>query len=84
DYVTYIYRIENIEVPDQQEIENLSYSGGGEEPDPQPKTPRRNEKVGRNDPCPCGSGKKFKKCGLLDTPEHQRMMRESGPAAQTG
>jgi hypothetical protein len=20
------------------------------------------EKVGRNDPCPCGSGKKFKKC----------------------
>ena len=26
--------------------------------------PRRNEgpKVGRNDPCPCGSGKKYKKC----------------------
>ncbi len=23
---------------------------------------RREEKVGRNDPCPCGSGKKFKKC----------------------
>jgi preprotein translocase subunit SecA len=22
-------------------------------------------KVGRNDPCPCGSGKKFKKCCLL-------------------
>lgn len=21
-----------------------------------------NEKVGRNDPCPCGSGKKFKNC----------------------
>jgi uncharacterized protein YecA (UPF0149 family) len=20
------------------------------------------KKVGRNDPCPCGSGKKFKKC----------------------
>ena len=28
-----------------------------------PKTFVRNEaKVGRNDPCPCGSGKKFKKC----------------------
>jgi hypothetical protein len=25
--------------------------------------PRQVEKVGRNDPCPCGSGKKFKKCG---------------------
>lgn len=24
----------------------------------------REEKVGRNDPCPCGSGKKFKKCCL--------------------
>ena len=23
---------------------------------------RRNERIGRNDPCPCGSGKKFKKC----------------------
>ena len=23
---------------------------------------RRTEKVGRNDPCPCGSGKKFKRC----------------------
>ncbi len=30
--------------------------------------------VGRNDQCPCGSGKKYKKCGLLDTPEHQANM----------
>jgi preprotein translocase subunit SecA len=29
------------------------------------------EKVGRNDPCPCGSGRKYKKCGMLNTPEHQ-------------
>lgn len=28
-----------------------------------PKEPLvRSEKIGRNDPCPCGSGKKFKKC----------------------
>jgi len=25
---------------------------------------RRGPKVGRNDPCPCGSGKKYKKCCL--------------------
>lgn len=25
---------------------------------------RAEPKVGRNDPCPCGSGKKFKKCCL--------------------
>ncbi|WP_295815019.1 SEC-C metal-binding domain-containing protein, partial [uncultured Nitratireductor sp.] len=24
----------------------------------------RTKKVGRNDPCPCGSGKKYKKCCL--------------------
>ena len=24
--------------------------------------PRSVKKVGRNDPCPCGSGKKYKKC----------------------
>jgi uncharacterized protein YecA (UPF0149 family) len=28
---------------------------------------RLEEKVGRNDPCPCGSGKKFKKCCLRAT-----------------
>lgn len=26
------------------------------------KTPKRNTKVGRNEPCPCGSGIKYKKC----------------------
>jgi len=31
-------------------------------------------KVGRNDPCTCGSGKKWKKCGELNTEEHQKNM----------
>ena len=32
-------------------------------PEPQSLQPIRKEKtVGRNDPCPCGSGKKYKKC----------------------
>ncbi|MCD8025703.1 MAG: SEC-C domain-containing protein [Clostridiales bacterium] len=26
------------------------------------KTVRKGKKIGRNDPCPCGSGKKYKKC----------------------
>jgi len=32
--------------------------------DPLPEQPfvRSGEKVGRNAPCPCGSGKKFKQC----------------------
>ena len=30
------------------------------------------DKLGRNDPCPCNSGKKWKNCGLLNTTEHQK------------
>jgi preprotein translocase subunit SecA len=26
------------------------------------KTIKKSKKIGRNDPCPCGSGKKYKKC----------------------
>ncbi len=33
----------------------------GEEPEPAA-APPASAKVGRNDPCPCGSGKKYKKC----------------------
>ncbi len=36
------------------------YYMDGEELKPEPV--RKGKKVGRNDPCPCGSGKKFKKC----------------------
>src|SRR3989338_4577569 len=43
---------------------------------PQPVSPvtRNNDQgseIVRNDPCPCGSGKKWKKCGLLNTEEHK-------------
>jgi preprotein translocase subunit SecA len=34
----------------------------GEEPVAAQSVHRNDEKVGRNDPCPCGSGKKYKKC----------------------
>ena len=38
--------------------------GTDEEPLPPPVDPihAQNKGVGRNDPCPCGSGKKYKKC----------------------
>ena len=29
---------------------------------PKPEKPEITQKVGRNEPCPCGSGKKFKNC----------------------
>ncbi len=33
--------------------------------------PLRVTKMGRNDPCPCGSGLKWKKCGLIGAPQHK-------------
>lgn len=38
--------------------------GEDEDPLPPPVKPIKSEseEIGRNDPCPCGSGKKYKKC----------------------
>jgi preprotein translocase subunit SecA len=43
----------------ERELAAASRSGGDAS---QPSQRRTGEKVGRNDPCPCGSGKKYKKC----------------------
>jgi preprotein translocase subunit SecA len=46
-----------------EEQEDVKYVGGNEPADKKPDTVRRvDPKVGRNDPCPCGSGQKYKKC----------------------
>ena len=52
-------RIEAVHKPKEQ---NLIFSGSDSEPPKKKPVRRANEKTGRNDPCPCGSGKKFKKC----------------------
>jgi preprotein translocase subunit SecA len=44
----------------ERELKAASLAGGSN--GSQPAQRRTGEKVGRNDPCPCGSGKKYKKC----------------------
>jgi preprotein translocase subunit SecA len=44
----------------ERELAVAARQGGGEAS--QPNQRRTGDKVGRNDPCPCGSGKKYKKC----------------------
>jgi len=72
--VKYLFRLQPVPVPDESEAEaapppvqrrppprNVTYSHGPATEAVE--TVHRNEpKVGRNDPCPCGSGKKYKKC----------------------
>jgi len=45
----------------RRELEEARMAGGGEY-EPVQQVKRSGDKVGRNDPCPCGSGKKYKKC----------------------
>ncbi|MFP5204007.1 MAG: SEC-C metal-binding domain-containing protein, partial [Acidobacteriota bacterium] len=45
----------------ERELAVAARQGGGDGA-AQPAQRRTGDKVGRNDPCPCGSGKKYKKC----------------------
>ncbi len=59
DVVRYIFRVNIVrpqEQPKRKTVENRYEED-------EPKRPvRRENRIGRNDPCPCGSGKKYKKC----------------------
>jgi preprotein translocase subunit SecA len=52
--------VERIEQPRPQRVV-MSHGGEREDSSTAP-VKREGEKVGRNDPCPCGSGKKYKRC----------------------
>lgn len=59
---TQIHRYRDIYEDMLEEWDVLMEDGDGEDEEPQQPYVRTEERVGRNDPCPCGSGKKFKKC----------------------
>jgi preprotein translocase subunit SecA len=58
DAVRYLYHVELAQPKSQPQRVQASKGGAAQAP----KQPARSDKVGRNDPCPCGSGKKYKKC----------------------
>jgi preprotein translocase subunit SecA len=45
----------------ERELEIARLAGAGDY-EPVQRVQRTGDKIGRNDPCPCGSGKKYKKC----------------------
>ena len=50
-----------IERRQRRQQQELQYQAGAAQAE-EPKPVRTGAKVGRNNPCPCGSGKKYKKC----------------------
>ncbi len=66
DFIEKIFTVQIMpreEIIEQEQQKNIVL-GRGKDPDQQEKKPtkRQQPKVGRNEPCPCGSGKKYKKC----------------------
>jgi preprotein translocase subunit SecA len=57
DVVRYLMRVNVVEAP--KERKNMTENRAEETVK---KPVRKENQVGRNDPCPCGSGKKYKKC----------------------
>ncbi|GMR00664.1 MAG: preprotein translocase subunit SecA [Zetaproteobacteria bacterium] len=52
-----------VPVEEPRQTTPMQFSHGDEVEEEAPQTYRRTQpKVGRNDPCPCGSGKKYKQC----------------------
>jgi preprotein translocase subunit SecA len=52
----------NIQRKKDRELAELQFAGGGNGTSGETKTVAKAAKVGRNELCPCGSGKKYKKC----------------------
>ena len=48
--------------PPKQETELIENHGDGERHVKEPDVTPKSKQIGRNDPCPCGSGKKYKNC----------------------
>jgi preprotein translocase subunit SecA len=46
----------------EKELKDLQFAGANGSASSKPSPVSAGPKVGRNDPCPCGSGKKYKKC----------------------
>ena len=71
-----IFKLLNAAAPVQQNKPKIQFAANA-----QSKSPEFNN-VGRNDPCPCGAKypdgtpKKYKNCGLENTPEHQLLMAQ--------
>lgn len=59
DTISYLYHIENSGNVERKRVAKPVETNQGEVNTPMV---NKGKKIGRNDPCPCGSGKKYKKC----------------------
>jgi len=56
------YKTRKDDIEEQREAQRAAAAGVGQASQQKVEPVRAEPKIGRNDPCPCGSGKKFKNC----------------------
>ncbi|MBC8527832.1 preprotein translocase subunit SecA [Christensenellaceae bacterium NSJ-44] len=62
DAISMLFRVNVERVPQREQVAKPTVASHGDD-EPAAKQPAKTDKkVGRNDPCPCGSGKKYKHC----------------------
>lgn len=62
DTVRAMYHVQNPERMERKQVAKATSTSGGQEEQEKKPFVRKNKKIGRNEPCPCGSGKKYKHC----------------------
>ncbi len=60
----YLFRIQKNETLKREKVAKVTAAGAGDDKTVKKEPMKKKVKVGRNDPCPCGSGKKYKACCL--------------------
>ena len=60
----FLFRIQRNEPLKREKVAKVTAAGAGDDKSVRKEPMKKKIKVGRNDPCPCGSGKKYKNCCL--------------------
>ncbi|NCB29000.1 MAG: preprotein translocase subunit SecA [Clostridia bacterium] len=66
----YLARVRTQEEPKREQVAHETGAAGADDGSLQKQPVRAAKKIGMNDPCPCGSGKKYKKCCYLKESGH--------------
>ena len=61
----YLAQVRTREEPKREQVAKETAASGADDGSVKKEPVRRAKKIGPNDPCPCGSGKKYKKCCYL-------------------
>lgn len=62
DTVRYLFRVQIQKAPEREQVVKETSTNQGEDDTVKKQPIKKEPKIGRNDLCPCGSGKKYKNC----------------------